>query len=89
MLGPNVKIASEKKMRAEADSLACVDTFPLKRWQTQWNCFTPHLWEKVDTMLNQNDDCVTLCAATNLAPVKSQKMRYGSSLEGERVLTNR
>ncbi len=39
MLGPNVKIASEKKMRAEADSLAGVEnlraelvpfTFPLR-----------------------------------------------------------
>ncbi len=39
MLGPNIKIASEKKMRAEAASLAGVDnlrsqlvpfTFPLK-----------------------------------------------------------
>ena len=58
-------------MRAEADSLACVEnlkaelvpfTFPLRdgRHTVELKnvpmCFTPHLWEKVETMLNQNDD---------------------------------
>ncbi len=55
-------------MRAEADSLACVEnlkaelvpfTFPLRDGRHTVElpmCFTPHLWEKVETMLNQNDD---------------------------------
>ncbi len=63
MLGPNIKIASEKKMRAEAASLAGVDnlrsqlvpfTFPLKDGRHTVEiknvpmCFTPSLWKKID-----------------------------------------
>ncbi len=76
MLGPNVKLASEKKMRAEANSLASVDnlksqlvpfTFPLKDGRHTVEiknvpmCYTPNLWEKVENMLNCNDDAERRC----------------------------
>ncbi len=71
MLGPNVKLASEKKMRAEANSLAGVEnlkceyipfTFPLKDGRHTVDiknvpmCYTPNLWEKIESMLCFNDD---------------------------------
>ena len=76
MLGPNVKIASEKKMRAEGNSLAGVDnlkselvpfTFPLRDGRHTVEiknvpmCYTPNLWEKVENMLNFNDDIERRC----------------------------
>ena len=71
MLGSSVKIASEKKMRAEANSLIGIDnlkcqlvpfTFPVKDGRHTVEiknvpmCYTPHLWEKIQHILNSNDD---------------------------------
>ncbi len=71
MLGSNVKLASEKKMRAEANSLIGIDnltsqlvpfTFPLKDGRHTVEiknvpmCYTPNLWGKIKHMLDSNDD---------------------------------
>ncbi len=65
MLGPNVKIASEKKMRAEADVLAGVDNLMflspshsrMAGTQLTLGMFQcAPLWEKIESMLDFNDD---------------------------------
>ena len=67
MLGPNIKIASEKKMRAEAESLAGVDnlkselvpfTFPVKLSRMEDTRLRLKTfpcaapWDKIESMLN-------------------------------------
>ena len=65
MLGPNVKIASEKKMRADADILAgdgnlksqlIKDGRHTVEIRNVPMCFTPNLWERIGDMLDMNDD---------------------------------
>ena len=70
MLGSNVKLASEKDMRAESSALVGQNlkatltpfTFPLKDSRHTVEIrnvpmsYTPDLWQKIEDMLNANDD---------------------------------
>ena len=63
MLGSNVKLASEKDMRAESSALVGQNLkatlTPFSRHTVEIRnvpmCYTPDLWQKIEDLLNAND----------------------------------